>query len=249
MFNLQLIAGIDIPAIKLGLTIHQPTIKEISYIGEREYFSALQLLCFDKRVLLADDSKGTSNLLNKNNFEIFMTLINGPDATEQKNRILSVFTLLLPAYQVQFLPRSIFCNSVSLNHNLVIDETNFDDLREIVKEIGGLNHAGSGTNGSYNPVGPMAAEIAAKLMRGRARAAQANSGDSVNSSVLARYVSILTVGLQSMSLNDCLNLTIPQLYDLVERYNLYIGWDLDIRSRLAGGKPQDQPDDWMKNIH
>jgi len=40
-----------------------------------------------------------------------------------------------------------------------------------------------------------------------------------------------------------------QLYDLIERYNLYINWDLDIRSRLAGGKPDSRPDNWMKNIH
>jgi hypothetical protein len=41
-----------------------------------------------------------------------------------------------------------------------------------------------------------------------------------------------------MSLDDCLNLTMYQLYDLVERYSLYINWDIDIRSRLAGGKPE-----------
>jgi hypothetical protein len=40
-----------------------------------------------------------------------------------------------------------------------------------------------------------------------------------------------------------------QLYDLVERYHLWINWDLDIRSRLAGGKPDSKPDNWMKNIH
>jgi len=30
---------------------------------------------------------------------------------------------------------------------------------------------------------------------------------------------------------------------------LYVNWDLDIRSRLAGGKTEKQPDNWMKNIH
>jgi len=40
-----------------------------------------------------------------------------------------------------------------------------------------------------------------------------------------------------MSISDCYNLTMYQLFDLVERYMLYINWDLDIRSRLAGGKP------------
>jgi hypothetical protein len=40
-----------------------------------------------------------------------------------------------------------------------------------------------------------------------------------------------------MSLEDCTNLTMYQLYDLVERYSLYVSWDMDIRCRLAGGKP------------
>ena len=32
-----------------------------------------------------------------------------------------------------------------------------------------------------------------------------------------------------------MDLTCIQLYDLVERYMLYINWDMDIRCRLAGG--------------
>jgi hypothetical protein len=40
-----------------------------------------------------------------------------------------------------------------------------------------------------------------------------------------------------MSLEDCMNLTMYQLYDLVERYMLYVNWDMDIRSRLAGATP------------
>jgi len=43
-------------------------------------------------------------------------------------------------------------------------------------------------------------------MKGRQKAAQ-DKGYSADG-VLSRYVSILTVGLQSMSLNDCLNLTV-----------------------------------------
>jgi hypothetical protein len=39
------------------------------------------------------------------------------------------------------------------------------------------------------------------------------------------------------------------MFDLIERYKLYLNWDLDIRSRLAGGKPDSAPEDWMKNIH
>ena len=90
-------------------------------------------------------------------------------------------------------------------------------------------------------------EIADKLMRGRQRVAEING--TANSSVFSQYLSSLTVGLNSMSLNDLLNCTMFQLYDLLERYLLYTNWDIDLRSRLAGAKPDSKPDNWMKNIH
>jgi hypothetical protein len=46
-----------------------------------------------------------------------------------------------------------------------------------------------------------------------------------------------------------MDLTMFQLYDLVERYMLYINWDMDIRCRLAGGKPDSPAENWIKNIH
>ena len=70
-----------------------------------------------------------------------------------------------------------------------------------------------------------------------------------NGSVFTQYLSILTVGLGSMSLKDLTSLTMFQLYDLIERYMLYMNWDLDVRTRLAGGKPDSKPDNWMKVIH
>ena len=86
-------------------------------------------------------------------------------------------------------------------------------------------------------------------MRARQRVAAQKGQDESNASMFAQYLSILTVGLGSMSLKDLINLTMYQLYDLVERYTLYTAWDIDIRSRLAGGKPDSTPDNWMKNIH
>lgn len=246
--GLALLSGVDIPVPNLQTAIHQPTIKEISYVGELEYFSAMQLLCFNKKTIMAANPTGTFNLSAMNNFEIFMTLIQGEDTAEKQNNILSVLAILFPKYSVQFLPRGLFFNNVADKHSFTLDERNFDSLREVLNEVSGLNNAAGGENGNFNPVGEKAAAIAAKIMQGRQRAAaQKNTGNS--KSVLSRYVSILTIGLNSMSLNDCLNLTVYQLYDLIERYGLYVSWDLDIRSRLAGGKPDSKPDDWMKDIH
>jgi len=58
---------------------------------------------------------------------------------------------------------------------------------------------------SFNPKGAKAKEIAEKLMRARERVA-AQKQDS-GGSIFAQYMSVLTIGLGSMSIQDCENLT------------------------------------------
>ena len=80
-------------------------------------------------------------------------------------------------------------------------------------------------------------------MRARQRVAeQKMQGEGEGGSMFSQYLSILTVAIGSMSLKDLCELTMYQMYDLVERYTLYLNWDLDVKSRLAGGKP-DKPAD------
>lgn len=243
--KLALMTGVDIPIPQLAASLHQPTIGEISYLGENKYFSALSLLCFNKDMMIASNPKGAFVLKDMNNFQIFMTMIQDKNGKNIKQDVIDLFLLFFPGYTVQFLPRGIFCNNAAASTSFTIDENNFNVLQETVMNVSGLTSRGSGGNAQYNPRGKRAAEIAAKLMKGRAKA----SGQTNNEDVLSRYVSILTVGLNAMSLDKCISLTVYQLYDLIERYGLYTAWDIDIRSRLAGGKPDDKPDDWMKPIH
>ena len=242
--------GVDIPIPEIQTVVHQPTIKEISYMGEIEFFSSAQTICFNKDLLIAANPQGNTGLAAMSNFQIFMTLMTDEkvkDVQKRKNDMISFFALFFPKYNVNFLPRGLMLNNLQLEHMFTIDENNFDTIQNIIKEICCI---GKNNNQSdFNPIGNKAAEIAQKLMKGRARVSASKGESSNDSGILSRYVSILTIGLESMSLNDCLNLTIYQLYDLIERYGLYTAWDLDIKSRLAGGKPDSKPDDWMKNIH
>ena len=250
MNSLAIVSGVDIPIPELGLVLHQPTIMEISYLeSELEYFLILQLITFDRRILMARQDQDNSRLQNMSDFEIFMTLLMDPNsnnAASRQNTLINVFTIMFPGYTTQFLPTSIYLNNATTKHHVTIDGSNFNTLKEIIKVVGGMSRDSAGENGNFNPKGEKAAKIAAKLMRGRQRAAEQKSSSQ---GILGRYVSVLTVGLQSMSLRDCLNLTVCQLYDLIERYGLYTSWDLDIRSRLAGANPDDKPEDWMKDIH
>ena len=250
MNKLQLMTGVDIPIPELTATIHQPTIREISYLGEIAYFLVIQTICFNRATLLAANAQDKSSLEKLSNFQIFMTLIRDPrleNRTQRIDDILSVLTILFPQYTCQLLPASLYFVNTNTKENFVLDDNNFDAFRNVLSEIGAMNNSAGGQNSIFNPRNERAARIAAKMMDNRSRVAK-QKGYSADGT-LARYVSILTIGLSSMSLNDCLNLTVYQIYDLIERYGLYTGWDLDIRSRLAGGKPDNKPDDWMKDIH
>ena len=237
--RLALMCGTDIPVPECQLVIHQPKIKEIALIGEQDFFAGIQCLCLNKSMFIEDETL----LENTNNFQIFMKLMSEKEAADKKFSVQQVCTLLFPHHKVNFTPRSIILMG---EVPITIDENNFPFLQEAIGSICCVK-TGPMDQQSFNPADARAREIAQKLMRGRQRVAE-QKGEN-NTSIFSQYLSTITVGLHSMSLQDAMDLTMFQLYDLVERYMLYINWDMDIRSRLAGAKPDTQPDNWMKNIH
>lgn len=239
-YRLALMAGTPIPIPECQIVIHQPTIKEIAMIGEQEFFIGVQCLCIHKTMCIEDESL----LANTTNFQVFMTVMTDKNTMDKREYVNQVLTVLFPDYKVMFTPRSLLFNNEGAN--IIIDENNFEFLQSILERIFCLR---SSDQASFNPGNDAAKKIADKLMRARERVAKQKAAENGSGSTFSQYVSTLTVGLGSMSLQDCLNLTMFQLYDLVERYMLYVNWDIDLRSRLAGGKPDSKPDNWMKIIH
>lgn len=238
-YRLAMMCGTDLPVPECQLIIHQPRIKEISLLGEQEFFIGAQCLTLNKSMFVQDKEV----LENINNFQIFMMVMNEKEAKDKRNATQQVLQLLLPSYKVLFTPRTLIFSQEG--QNTIIDETNFEFFQEVLKLVFCAKN-GPMDQQSFNPQNQKAREIAEKLMRGRARIAAEKGGS--NSSVLSQYLSILTIGT-SMQLQNLMDLTMFQLYDLIERYDLYINWDIDLRSRLAGGKPDKHPDNWMKNLH
>lgn len=232
--------GSGIPVPEIQMTMHQPKIKEIALMGEADFFVAIQCLNVNKDLLRQDKTL----LQNTSNFQIFMTIMSEKETKDKKFATQQLLQLLFPGYKPVFTPRSILLQGEGTSQ--MIDENNFEAFQEVVKQIFCVSNKNNQQAG-FNPANEKAREIAEKLMRGRQRVAELNG--SANASIFSQYLSILTVGLSSMSLQELMDLTMYQLYDLVERYQLYISWDIDIRSRLAGAKPDDKPDNWMKNIH
>lgn len=238
-YRLAMETGIDIAVPTCQLIIHQPSIKEIGFIGEEDFFIALQTVTINKTMVLEDKDA----LDEVSNFQVFMTVMNDKSTADKKQKVSSFFQLLNIG-KALFTPQSLILTGNN-NETHIIDETNFDDFQDALRMIFCAN-TGPMDQQAFNPANAKAKEIADKLMRGRQRVA-AQKGSST-SSTFSRYLSILTIGLH-IPLTELIKCTMYQLYDLVERYMLYINWDLDVRTRLAGGKPDSHPDDWMKGIH
>lgn len=239
--RLALMAGSDIPVPECQLTIHQPRIHEIALLGETNFFQAVQCLNINKNSI---EYQGENLLEDRNNFQILMMILTDKKTVDKRDAVSDLFQIIFPNYKVKILPHSLLFSFEG--GFITIDENNFDILQEALKQVFCFNSQ-SMQQQSFNPADKKAQEIANKLMRGRQRVAAEKGEDT--SSIFSQYVSSLTVGLQSMSLKDCLNLTMFQLFDLVERYMLYTSWDIDLKSRLAGANPDSKPDNWMKNLH
>ncbi len=240
-YRLALLTGIDLPVPSCQLTIHPPSIKEIALIGDKDFFTGVQCLCLYKSMFVED-----KNVLSDiNNFQIFMMIMQEEEAKDKKIATQKVLTLLFPNKQVLFTPQSLLFRDIDVGESIMIDENNFEQLQDILRQIFCVNLAPMDQQ-AFNPAGDKAREIAQKLMRGRERIAT-EKGDS-DSNIFSQYLSVLSIGLH-MPLESLTGLTVFQLYDLIERFYLWMNWDLDVRSRLAGGKPEEKVDNWMKNIH
>lgn len=205
--DLALFTGVDIPIPECQIIIHQPSIKEISMIGEKVFFSGVQVLCIDKDQLKEDKT----DLSNTTNFQIFMTIMQEKEAKETKDCVLEVFSLIVPNTKVTLTPRALLLNYNGTN--IIIDEGNFDNFQEILRQVFCLKKK----EDDFNPANAQAAKIAEKIKKGRARVAHLK-GDDVGS-VYARYISTLTVGLR-ISIDKLINCTIYQINDMLERFSL-----------------------------
>ena len=68
-------------------------------------------------------------------------------------------------------------------------------------------------------------------------------------SMIARYISILLAAYPGTKISDYLNMTLFQLLDTIERFNLKIAWDIDLKTRLAGGTPKEEAKDWTQDLY
>ena len=244
MDELLLLSGNDIPFPEARISIHQPRLREIAYIGEEVFFTGCEFLNFSKDML---QEKDKLNLVNQTNFEVLMSIVKDKSSLgmNTKNAILLLLTLLFPDYEINIQDDAILL--INQNEFTTLNKMNFDEFQKIIVQMFCLGRKKDNEQ-DYNPGGDRAKMIAEKLKKGRQRAAAAKGDGEQKIAIFSRYVSILSVG-ESKDINSFMNYTVYQLYDEFERYELKQNSDVYLQARLAGAQDLEEVDNWMKDIH
>ena len=233
----------NIPFIEAQVNIHQPTINEISLIGEESFHIGCQFLIFSSDKLVDKDKL---NLGNKTDFEIFMSIMNSKDKAEYVDCAKMVLLLLFPDYNITFTEKEIVLQNASGVGR--INNFNYDAFKEIVINMFKLNESGEGGE-AYNPADAYAAKIAERFKKRQQKLANLKGESTGSIAIFESYISILTVGEQK-DRNQLMELTVPQLKDEFKRYRLKLDFDHYIQYKLAGAQNLDNDiEDWMKDFH
>ena len=245
--SLTLISGIDVPIPEIGVNIHQPTIREIAYIGEKSFYEAAQTIIIQKE----DFINGLENITQEDkialsqmsNFEIFLKLVEANPLSSTKVQML--LSLLFPDFNSSIEERFIFLVNPKEQKSILINDSTFEILQEVITTI--LCLQSGNTKEEFNPQGDRAREIAEKIKRGRERAARLKGEKRQQSSFLSKYISGLGIGTNTLNIHNVLDLTLYQLLNQLERYGLYTQYNISIQAKMAGAKDVEDVD-WLKDI-
>ena len=240
-----LLLGTDIPYQSAELVVHQPRLKQIGFLGDKDFFTGVFFLNFSKSSL---DLQGNEQLKDKTDFELFIALLNdnAPNLAQTKVCAQLVLLLLFPQYKLQITKDTLLLIKGQEIHR--IDKTNFEDFKEIISTIFCISQLqGDETHREYNPQGALASAIAEKIKKGRQKRQELKGESDQNVSVIGRYISVLTVGLQK-DMNIFKQYTVYQLMDQYKRYTMKTEWDLYINSKMAGVSGIDEPQHWVGDM-
>ena len=238
--ELLLLSGNDIPFAGAGVVLHQPSLKEIAYLGEEVFFTGCEFLNFSKDMLTEEDK---SHLETYSNFDILMSIMKEKNATVLKNKLCieMVLGLIFPTYQIEI--KSEYISLVKDEQEYKIDNNNFEDFKDILVSMFRLTKR---DKSEYQPMGEMAKKIADKLKKRHQKLAESKENKKI--AILSRYISILATG-QKKDINTLLQYTVYQLFDEFSRFQLKMSYDIYVQAKMAGAKDMKDPEDWMKDLY
>lgn len=248
--KLFLLTKTDIPFNEAQVIIHQPSIKELSLIGETALLTSCDAITRNYKALNID---GVEELDKLSNFEIFMLIIN--QKTEQnkfiRECISKLLFLIFPIYKPAITPRALIlqehCDD-GKNIMHMIDVTNFDIFSNIIWDMFCMAEL-KGQSKEYNPAGDRAKAIIAKIEEGRRKREKlrGKEGSNETKSIFARYMSVLAVG-EHKDLNELAEYSMYQLFEEFKRFQMKEEFDYTFQAKLAGATNMKDADDWMDDI-
>ena len=150
--ELLLLSGNDIPFVEGAVTIHQPTLREIAYLGEEVFFTGCELLKFSKDILSNEDK---TNLSQYSDFHILMSIMSDKSVATQFNvsSALMVLEMIFPNYLIDFdLNEGFILFKSKDEENQIMGKLgpdNFDAFKNILKVMFCLEKTSSSTD--YDP--------------------------------------------------------------------------------------------------
>ena len=238
--EILLLSKNDIPFMEAQVVIHPPTLKDIAYIGEENFYLGCELLNFSKDSLKEQDKIG---LENRTDFDILMSVVEQNEVSQ--TCLMSILALIFPTYRIQMGGGVI----VLMDDNGVqyIRAEHFEPLKKIIRQMFCLDRKDA-ADGDYNPGNEAARKMAERFKKARQKKAEMRGEDTGKINILSRYASILSIGL-NMNINDLMELTVYQLFDMFERFELKMSFDYYVQAKMAGAKDLEEVDNWMKDIH
>ena len=118
-YRLALMAGIDIPIPELQLTVHVPTIKDIAYMGEQQFFMAVQYICLEKESLVQDETL----LASLTNFQVLMKVLEQSQDKEKKIALITLLKLLFPEYILCLIIEQSHQQQNVIKHHLLVKQS------------------------------------------------------------------------------------------------------------------------------
>ena len=233
-----------------GIKLHNPTLQELADVIEDEesLFFAIKLLSSSLLSILIRETDIPQNF---SDFSILFSLLYDQKTSfemftkEKIQAIVSLLLLIFKDYKLS-LGKEEFLLTKD-NSVIILNSDNFSNFQSIVSKMFKTDFIfGETGDNQYNidQNDKKAQEILKKLNKGREKVAQLNGDRNNKTALIENYVMIIAVGLQQTP-DIITNLTLYQIFTLFNRIKMKLEWDLDVDCRLAGGDPDERPDNWM----
>lgn len=217
---------------EIGFAIRQPTLKDISIIGEEKFYKSISYFMINKDKLSLEGDIRDFDILT------YFCLTN----EDIKSFISELLILTIEDIDDIIFDQSLI-SVVIAGHETIIDESKFLIIKETFKQIFCLNQS---SESSLNPADDIARKIAEKLEKRKAKLAAQNK-EKKEENILSNFISVLAIGANSISISECLNLTIYQMYNLIKRFNMHAEYHIQMQALMQGAENIELVE-WTKQI-